>query len=360
MYDYFAIVPPGLEKIAEEELQRLSAHETKVEYGGVAFQGSTETMFRIHLRARTITRVLLRLKTFKAFSFPELFNKLGRIHWHQYLAKDATVNVCASTDKSTLQHTGRVEQVVCDALDRPLTSLDAQQTIYVRIEHDVCQISLDCSGRRLDQRGYRLQAVKAPLRESIAAALIHWGDWKPTQSLIVPGCGSGTIAIEAAQIAQKMGAGLQHEFPFIHWTSFKEKRWLKIKTTVEKMFQADVEVSIEASDVAPQALAISKNNAKRAGVTDIIQWQRMNMLEMHPKKDAKNGLIICNPPYNHRIPADTSALYAGLGRACREHFEGWTVIVLCPDTKTTRSLGMPIKDTLTFLSGGKKVVAVKL
>jgi len=360
MYDFFAVIPPGLEKIAANELQLLSAHEVVCEYGGVSFKGSMETMFRIHLRVRTVTRILLRLKTFKAFSFPELFNKLQRISWHPYLNGGDTIDVSVSTQKSTLQHSGRIAQVVSDALKHPLKKEGITQTIYIRIEHDMCHISLDCSGRRLDQRGYRLQAVKAPLRESIAAALLHWGHWDVSQPLLVPGCGSGTIAIEAAQMGLKIAAGLQHDFPFLKWPSFKEKRWLKVKATVERMLCSDMSLDIYASDVALQALEISRNNAVRAGVCDEIHWVRMNMKELQPVTNKTSGLIVCNPPYNHRINTDTTALYAALGNVFRERFQGWSMIVLCPDMKTTRSLGMPMKDTLTFLSGGKKVIAVKL
>ena len=360
---FFAITPPGMETIAAAELAALSAHEINPIAGGVEFTASMDTMMRINLRARCITRVLLRLVSFKALSFPELYNKSKRIDWQRYLAEGSAVALRASCHGSRLLHSGRVEQAVFDAIRDGSIQVTAGedeggQQILVRVDKDQCTISIDCSGERLDRRGYRLHSGMAPLRETIAAAILQWIDWQPEEVLLTPMCGSGTFAIEAALMAAKKAAGSTHDFAFLHWPCLKEKRWQRVKEKSEAMVVGQPKVQILASDLDGRMLAQARQNANDAGVAGLIDFSVLDIAKLMPT--AANGLILVNPPYGGRIEADARAVYAQLGKLFRERFSGWRMVVVVPDQGCERALAVPVKRRLKVKHGGHWVHVLHL
>lgn len=361
---FYAVTPVGFESVAAEELAELSAHDIRPGHGGVDFSGSLELMLRVNLRARCITRVMLRLDSFKALSFPELYNKARKHDWGRYLDPQAGFQVRASCHASRLLHSGRVEQAVSDAvrdrlgLNRKLAEApDAGQTIHVRFDKDICTLSLDTSGERLDRRGYRKMPGAAPIRESLAAGLLRWVAWRPEEVLMVPMCGSGTIAIEAAWIAMRRPPGLRHAFPFLAWPVLKPKMWQSAKTKAEAMPRMLASV-IHASDLDAAILRMARDNAAEAGVTGI-HFAQTDMRELQPA--AENGLLILNPPYGGRLgEGEAHRLYREIGESLRRSFGGWRKLVITPDASCEKLLGMRVRRRLPFRHGGLSVQALEL
>ena len=361
----FAVTLPGLEKIVAEELKLLSVDEIRVDDGGVRFQTTMDGLFRVNLRLRCATRVLIRLAEFRTHSFPELYNKAKKIPWERYVCKDAVVDVRASCHGTKLLHTGRVELAVSDAIrnkhalpESELKAAAQPQAILVRMDDDICSISIDSSGERLDRRGYRLHSGKAPLRETIAAAILNWSDWQSDEPLLLPMCGSGTFAVEASWMASHRAAGLDHVFPFKQWPCFKEKRWLRVFGKAEAMLR-DVELNILASDLDREILNQARKNAKAAAAHQV-QFAVQDVLKLSPPAESSPSLLICNPPYGDRIKGDVKGIYRQLGELFRASFEGWKIVVIVPDQGCENELAMAVKKRLKIKHGGKWVHILQL
>ncbi|ATX82108.1 putative N6-adenine-specific DNA methylase [Mariprofundus ferrinatatus] len=360
----FAVTLPGLENIAARELESLSVDEISAEEGGVSFQSTMDGVMRVNLRMRVATRILIRLAEFRAHSFPELFNKAARIHWERYIGPATALEMHASSHGSKLLHTGRVEKAVSDAIAQRCAGtaeggpIGQAQRILVRMDDDICTISIDSSGERLDRRGYRMHSGRAPLRETIAAAMLQWMNWQHDESLVLPMCGSGTFAIEAAWSALHRAAGLDHEFPFRQWPSFKKKRWQRIYAKAEAM-RRDVALNICASDLDPEIIHQAERNAEAAGVAGQIRFSVEDFTKTAAPEGAP-GVLLCNPPYGDRIKGDVRGLYRQLGEMLRERFGGWRIAVIVPDQGCENALAMPVRDRLKIKHGGKWVYILRL
>ncbi len=355
----YAVVVPGLEAIAADELNALAAHEVKADACGVSFTATMDGLFRINLRSRICTRILIRLASFRAMSFPELYNKSKKVAWEQYIGANTSVSVRVSCSHSKLMHSGRAELALSDAIGDRLgfEAKDAanEQQILLRIDNNQCTISLDTSGERLDRRGYRIHSGKAPVRETIAAAILQWMEWQPDEPLLSPMCGSGTFAIEAAWMAQKRASGLEHVFPFTHWPLLKEKRWQRALDKARAM-HAEQSARIFASELDAGILKQAQENAAQAGVADMITFQRLDARKMTvPDNDSAPGLIVCNPPYGDRVKSDVKSLYASLGDVFKQQFMGWRMAVMVPDPLCEKALGLKVRGRLKIKHGGKWV-----
>ena len=363
----YAVVTPGLERLAADELNELAAHDVKTAAGGVAFTTSMDGLFRINLRSRICTRILLRLASFRALSFPELYNRSRKIAWEAYIGPHTSISVRAACSGSKLMHSGRAQQALADAIgdrlgfkpDHAAAEQECEQQILLRIDNNQCTISLDSSGERLDRRGYRLHAGRAPLRETIAAAILRWAAWQRDEPLVCPMCGSGTFAMEAAWLATKRAPGLDHLFPFASWPSLKEKRWQRARAKAASMQQGGIRPCIVASELDAAILAQAEENAATAGAGDMICFEQRDVRTLTaPKQCETAGLMVCNPPYGKRIKGGVLSLYAALGRQFREQFEGWRMVVIAPDGQCEKALGLKVKKQLKFRHGGSWVRAL--
>jgi len=364
----YAVVTPGLEAIAAAELQELAAHDIEAGEGGVSFSATMDGLFRINLRSRVCTRILIRLASFRALSFPELYNKSKKVAWEHYLGADTSVSVRVSCSHSKLVHSGRAETAISDAIaDRlgfAVQDAAYEQQVLLRIDNNQCTLSLDTSGDRLDRRGYRMHSGKAPVRETIAAAILQWMDWQPDEPLLSPMCGSGTFAVEAAWMLQKRASGLEHAFPFSHWPSLKEKRWQRALEKARAM-KSDHSACIMASELDAGILKQAQGNAAQAGVADLITFQRLDVRKMRqPERIETPGLIVCNPPYGDRVKSDAGVdvkgIYADLGDVFRRHFSDWRIAVMVPDQSCEKALGLKVRGRLKIKHGGKWVHVLRL
>jgi putative N6-adenine-specific DNA methylase len=314
-------------------------------------------MFRVNLRSRSVTRVLLRLKRFTALSLNDIRQRVLQVDWGKFLDSECAIHIQASCHASRLMHTGKIEHEIAEAIKHSgfaHNSGKQPRKIYIRIVNNRCLLSIDTSGERLDRRGYRHESGKAPVRETLAAAVLQWMEWKADEPLMVPMCGSGTFAIEAAMAGIRQAPGLTHEFPFLTWPQLKQKGWERVLKRTQTMIRRDItSLPVYASDINPDAIRITRRNAQRAGVEELIRIEQHDVKELSGPADGGPGVMVCNPPYGQRINTNVHALYAALGSLYRKSYDGWRMAVFSPDAACEQALGLNVKRRLKIKHGGK-------
>jgi len=355
----FAITAPGLETLCAGELTALGLANRPVP-GGVEFHGGLREIYLANLWLRTATRVVVRMDSFRCRSFPELFQRTRRLPWGQFLRPQTRLEVSASSRGSRLFHTDRIADTVRDAIGHPPgdpagSSAPGTQRLLVRFEDDVCQLSVDSSGELLHRRGYRQDAAPAPLRETLAAAMLLLAGWDGREPLYDPLCGSGTLPIEAALLAGRRPPGAKRTFAFMNWPGYRAGLWQALQVEAVRQ-QAAPETVIAGSDRDPAVLAAARRNAGRAGVEGLLQLRcaALETLELPPGP----GLLIANPPYGARLGRgeDLQRLFAALGAACRRGGAGWRCLFLAPEAGLARATGLDLRPLAQFSNGGIEVV----
>jgi len=372
-FELFAICAPGLESVLETEMRTLGLDVGKRDIGGVAFAGGSSALFRSNLWLRTATRVVARVGEFHARLFDELERHSRKLAWSRFIASGQPVRLRVSTSKSRLYHTGAVAQRIAEAMEKStgiaptVTSAGDEDEeaetplVIVRLFRDQCTVSIDTSGALLHRRGYRLATAKAPLRETLGAALLLAGEWDPRTTLIDPLCGAGTIPIEGALIARRIPPGLQRGFAFMRWPSFHEPTWKKVLDEAREQMLGAASAPILGSDRDAGAIAASRENAERAGVAADIAFEAKAISHIAPPVGAPPGAIVTNPPYGLRV-GDRDALrnlYAQLGKVARERFTGWKLIVLSADPRLDGQIGGAMEPVLSTKNGGIAVRAMR-
>jgi putative N6-adenine-specific DNA methylase len=299
----FAVSPPGLEAITATELRKLGAKKVSVSPGGVSFSYSHTMLVRANLWLRTATRVLKVIAQLQARSFPQLIHVTEHLDWKAYLPDNQPFEVHVSTQKSRLYHSGAVKERIEGVLGQR-TGEEKALGIWVRIVRDQMTVSVDSSGELLHRRGYRQAVSRAPMRENVAAALLLACKWDPDSPLLDPMCGSGTLPIEAAWIAQNRAPGLIRDFAFEGWPITEKKLVKRLRTEASEAAQEDLSTII-GCDVDASALEAVAQNAERAGVT--LQWARCDAREIE-RPEGPPGLVIANPPYGKRLRGTRSAV----------------------------------------------------
>ena len=370
----FAVTAPGLEQVTATELVALGLAAV-AEPGGVAWAGDLRTVYAANLHSRTATRVLARLGEFRARTFFELERRAPKLRWSDFLRAGDRVALRVTARKSKLYHEGaiaeRVVRVLGDSFgvtaavaggddDTDATSDDAQLVI-VRFMRDECTISIDTSGALLHQRGYRQAVGKAPLRETIAAAMLLASGWDSETPLLDPLCGSGTIPIEAALLARRIAPGLasaEHTprgYAFMRWPSFDDKLWSDVVGAAQREIRERTPAAIAGSDNNAGAITASCANAVRAGVGQDITVQRRPLGAIEATDT--RGFLVTNAPYGVRVGErrDLFGLYATLGRVARERLPHWTVAMLAADAGLAGASGLPLEEVLSTRNGGISV-----
>lgn len=369
--DLFAACLPGVEPFLVREMAELGLETGREPVfrtgeGGVALQGIMETVYRSNLWLRTANRVLLRLGKFHAIKFVELRRKASNLSWEHYLTPGQPVSIHTTCKHSKLYHSGAVSDRVLDAIGDRLGSLPgirdfddetpSSQLVLVRFDHDECTISLDTSGEGLHRRGYRLAVAKAPLRETLAAAILLASGWDKKSPLLDPFCGSGVIPIEAAMMAAGTAPGLHRRFAFMDWPIYKE-------VVFQREFQAALETQqpsgtvILGSDRDTGAVQSARQNAERAGVADWVKFSQAAVSAIQPPPEP--GWVVTNPPYGVRINAnqDLRDLYAQFGNVLRTRCPNWTAAFLCNDDRLASLTRLKFDKGFSLNNGG---IPVKL
>jgi putative N6-adenine-specific DNA methylase len=387
----FASTGPGLESIAAGELKALGIR-CRQEIGGVAFSADLQRLYEANLWLRTATRVLVRLGRFHASTFHELERRAKKLQWAEFLPASGEIRVRVTCRKSKLYHSDAVGERVLsaivasasrviegntdaenadaenadaenadasetlDAPDRPTGSVrELAQLFVVRIVNDECEVSADSSGELLHRRGYRREIAKAPLRETIAAAMVLASGWKGDEPLLDPMCGSGTIPIEAVMIARKMAPGLRRNFQFMNWPGFDAKRWNRILENAQAAV-IDFFGEILGSDRDAGAVQAAERNAERAGVSDNVRFSAEAVSGSIAAIDdslRESGWVLTNPPYGVRVGEsdDLRNLYARLGSALKSK-PGWRLGILTSDSALVRQTRLLLRPRFSTSNGG--------
>ena len=368
---YFCITAPGLEQLTAGELTAVGITPSAVEAGGVHFGGTIGALYRANLFLRTATRVIARVGEFEARHFADLEKKAKQQPWSDLLTAKRAVRLRVTCKKSKLYHSdavaeriaGAIEHVVGRAPESKTIDDDDQgdddaQLVIVRLLHDRCTISVDSSGALLHRRGYRLQTAKAPLRETLGAAMLLASGWTPDAPLLDPMCGAGTIAIEGAMLARRIAPGARREFAFAHWPRFNDALWGRMVSAARERELPRAPAPILASDRDAGAIDAAAANAERAGVAADIEFTRHALSGITPP--AARGWIVTNPPYGVRV-GDAKALrdlYAQFGNVVRRSCAGWTVAMLSANADLERQTRLPLTAAFRTRNGGVPVRCV--
>jgi putative N6-adenine-specific DNA methylase len=360
----FAVVAPGLEALVADELRALGAAQPllveALEPGGVNFRTDQTGLYAANLHLRVASRVLVRMGSFHAAGFPELERHARRLPWRRFVREGRGVTFRITSRKSRLYHQDAVAQRLLEAVSggvavgAPDTESGAQEFV-VRLFRDECAVSADASGDLLHRRGYRLESAKAPLRETLAAAMLAGAGWSGQAPLLDPMCGSGTVPIEAAMVARRIAPGLGRGFAFERWPEFDRPTWDTVVQRARAQVLPAGMVRIQGSDRDAGAVQAAAANAERAGVAADIEWRRAAISAIEPP--AWSGWIVTNPPYGIRV-GDRKRLrnlYAQLGNVLRGRCSGWEVAMLTAHPELEHQTGLALRPVLETTNGGIRV-----
>ena len=309
-YELIAPCHFGLESVLKREIYDLGYEITSVENGKVTFEGDAEAICRANINLRTTERILLKVGQFKATTFTELFDATKELPWEEFIPVDGKFWVTkANSVNSKLFSSSDIQSIVKKAIVERLKQKyrvgwfkenGASYPIRVTLLKDEVTIALDTTGDSLHKRGYRPAAGKAPISETLAAALIMLTPWNKDRIFVDPFCGSGTFPIEAAMIAANIAPGMNREFTAEEWSNIVPKtEWYQAIEEANDAVNLDIETDIQGFDIDPEVVKIARQNAKNAGVDKLIHFQARGVNELsHPKK---YGFIITNPPYGERL-----------------------------------------------------------
>lgn len=362
MNHYFATVARGLEPIAAQELERLGAKDVRPDFTGVHFVGDSALLYRVNLWARTIFRVLVTLREFPCPDADRLYQEVQNIPWEQYLQPHNTLAVNATGGNQQLNHTHftalQVKNAIIDQQRNQFgerSSVDTQNPdvlINVHIYQDHCVLSLDSSGGSLHRRGYRPAMGLAPLKETLAAALLDMAEWEPSLPFLDPLCGSGTLPLEASLKALNIAPGLfRMQFAFERWPDFDEALWEQLLKEAEKSELSELKAPIVGSDRDSDILNQARINAQQCGLADQVKFTQTELSQVEAPADS--GVIICNPPYGERLgdAKELGELYKLLGDVFKQRFKGWTAFVLTGNKELSKKVGLKASRRIPVYNG---------
>ena len=339
----------GLEKLVADEIKRLGLADVRAENGRVLCQGSWADCARLNINLRCGARVIALLGQFPARSFEELFQGVRAIPWEEFLPREAAFPVKGYSISSQLHSVPACQSIIKKAVVERLKAhygmdqfpeTGTKYQIRFSVFKDQVSIGLDASGEGLYKRGYRAVGVEAPLRETLAAALVTLSRYRGRDPFCDPFCGSGTIPIEAALIAKNRAPGLDRRFDAQKWAFLPTECWMDAADEAQdREFYGQYD--IWGGDVDPRAVAIARDNARKAGVDDCVRFEVADASRFH--RDSQYGQLVTNPPYGERLleRQEAESLYRAFGKAWRTLPEGWRTLVLSSHTEFERCFGRP-------------------
>lgn len=349
VYELYAPCHFGMEAVLKREIIDIGYEISRVEDGRVYFMGDDEAIARCNLWLRTTERVMIKIAQFRATTYEELFQGTRAICWQDYIPQNGKFWVTKATSiSSKLFSPSDIQSVMKKAMVEKLKTVyrtdwfpedGASYPLRVTINKDIVTIGLDTTGDSLHKRGYRTNTVKAPITETLAAALIMLTPWNGERILVDPFCGSGTFAIEAAMIAANMAPGLNREFLSQTWENIVSKKcWYDAIDEANELVDLDVDTDIQGYDIDAFAVKAARANAENAGVENLIHFQERSVDKLsHPKK---YGFIITNPPYGERLEEKENlpAIYQSLGKRFKA-LDDWSMYLITAWEDTEKAIG---------------------
>lgn len=347
-YTLIATAPMGIEAVVAKEVRDLG-YECKVDNGKVIFEGDALAICRANLWLRTADRIKVQVASFKAKTFDELFEKTKAINWRSFIPENGKFPVIGKSVKSTLASVPDCQRIVKKAIVEKLKlqsgkandwieETGAEYKVEISLLKDQALITLDSSGTGLHKRGYRVDQGGAPIKETLAAALVQLTNWTPDRPFVDPFCGSGTIAIEAALIGQNIAPGFNRDFVSEDWEWIGKDLWNKARLEVEEKANYDQPLTIFASDIDHRMVQIAKENAEEAGLGDLIQFKQMQVKDF--TTNLEFGVIVGNPPYGERLGEKKAVeqMYKEMGQAF-EPLDTWSVYMLTSNENFEEAYG---------------------
>jgi 23S rRNA G2445 N2-methylase RlmL len=381
-YTFLAVAQPVLRFICRRELESHGFMVSGEVDGGVEFSGRLREAWRANLLLRTASRVYCRAAEFRARSREELFRKAAAVLWELWLSPENPVLIRSQVLRSRIRHEGEAAVTLYEALVRrfedfhippPVRAESAAgtgvQRILLRIVDNRAGLSFDMSGGPLYHRGYRLHSAGAPIRETLAAALLLELGWNGDGVLLDGMTGSGTFAVEGALMGAGMPPNGERSFIFQTWPSFQETTWRDVLRKARRdgvpEDPVDMKKKVYACDIDPAAVETARGNAERARAAGLIHWQEGDFFGLSGEAvrsalevpENTPGYIALNPPYGLRLPGGEAPFYSRLGGHIRKNFRGWKAVVLFPNPATLRTFGGGPKKLLSFSHGGLGIQA---
>lgn len=348
-YEFIAPCHFGLEAVLKKEILRLGYEIVKVEDGKITFTGDSDAICRANIFLRTTERILLKVGSFRATTFDELFEGTKAIPWEQYIPENGKFWVTKATSiKSKLFSPSDIQSIMKKAMVERMKSKyniswfdedGAEFPVRVTIMKDEVVVGLDTSGNSLHKRGYRQATVKAPITETLAAALIMLTPWNKNRILVDPFCGSGTFPIEAAMIGANIAPGMNRSFTAEKWTHLiPKKAWYDAVNEAEDLIIRDCDMDIQGYDISHDAVKAAMENARMAEVDHMVHFQQRPLKDLSHRK--KYGFIITNPPYGRRLdgPDEMPPLYREIGEVYRK-LDSWSMYLITANEDAERHIG---------------------
>jgi putative N6-adenine-specific DNA methylase len=370
--DFFAVVQPGFENTAFEEMKSICIElpDAEIITGGIEFRAGINDVWKLNFTSRCLTRILMRLGHFRVLHFNKFREKIAAIPWELYLMPGKIPVISIKCRRSKLYHTGRIEieclaginyrmESIYSTIAKDRTFLPGNQTVYIRFENDVCTVSMDTTGEPLYRRGIRTHIAKAPLRETLASCILHEAELEKFEAVLDPMCGSGVIPLEAMLISKGIPAGAYRNFAFEEWPGHRPPAFEHLKkSAIDKGKCKASGFAVYASDISEQAIEITRYNAESSGFACDINISSADFFSLR-RDDFQHErmLIVSNPPYGGRISVDDiSGFYQRLGEKLRRDFSGTFCAFVVPGLKAEKALGIfPIK-RIPFINGGIRVI----
>jgi putative N6-adenine-specific DNA methylase len=348
----FELIAPchfGLEAVLKKEIIDLGYDVSLVEDGRVTFIGDEEAVCRANIELRTAERILIKVGSFHAETFDELFENTKALNWEDYIPSDGKFWVAkAASVKSALFSPSDIQSIMKKAMVERLKQVynvnwfseeGSSFPVRVFLMKDNVTVGLDTTGESLHKRGYRKLTAKAPIAENLAAALIMLTPWREDRLLVDPFCGSGTIPIEAAMMAAHIAPGMKRGFTALKWEHIIPRSvWDDCYEEARENVDMSVSVNIKGYDIDPEMINIARQNAKLAGVDKLISFEVQDIGKL--KEEGKYGFIITNPPYGERLEekADIPPLYRKIGQCFKQH-DTWSMYIITSHEGAEKDIG---------------------
>ncbi len=360
---FFTTTAKGVGPVLADEMRALGLHNVKEETGGVGFTGTLEDAYKANLWLRTANRVLMPVLNFDCKSEDELYGGVRQIDWRTYLTSGMTFAIDANVRDSNLKHSKyaalKAKDAVVDQLREKLGTRpnvnpeNPDLRINIHIVKNLCTVSLDTSGESLHKRGYRVAQVAAPLKETLAAAIVEYTDWDMRSLLIDPMCGSGTIVIETALKAANIAPGLlrRDKFGFQRWLDFNKGAWDSLAKEAQEKRKDKLETRIFGYDISSKTIEAAQLNTRAAFVSDLITFKKQDIEALSPPPG--HGVIILNPPYGERLgqKRELEPLYKTIGDVFKRKCKGYTGYIFTGNLDLAKHIGLKASRRIILYNG---------